>query len=104
MRERLQARLEILKNENRMGQAKLHELEQQEISLRETLLRISGAIQVLEELLAGSAGAANSEVETSPLKRKEGNDVALGPDPADAVRDCRGAETHCKNRRKSHDG
>ncbi len=52
MREQLQARLEILKNEDRIGQAKLHELEQQEISLRETLLRISGAIQVLEELLA----------------------------------------------------
>lgn len=52
MREQLQARLEILKNEDRIGQAKLHELEQQETSLRETLLRISGAIQVLEELLA----------------------------------------------------
>jgi hypothetical protein len=63
MREQLQARLEILKNEDRIGQAKLHELEQQEISLRETLLRINGAIQVLEELLAEekSAETANSE-------------------------------------------
>jgi len=63
MREQLQARLEILKNENRIGQAKLYELEQQEIDLRETLLRISGAIQVLEELLAKeeSAETANSD-------------------------------------------
>jgi hypothetical protein len=61
MRERLQARLAILKNEDCIGQAKLHQLEQQEISLRETLLRISGAIQVLEELLAASVETADSE-------------------------------------------
>jgi len=48
----LQARFEVLKNEDHIGQAKLCELEQQEIPLRETLLRISGAIQVVEKLLA----------------------------------------------------
>ncbi|HEY3910434.1 MAG TPA: hypothetical protein VGM07_11145 [Stellaceae bacterium] len=52
MQEQMQARLEVLKTEDRIGHAKLHELEQQQTSLRETLLRISGAIQVLEELLA----------------------------------------------------
>jgi hypothetical protein len=51
MREELQARLEILKREDRAGQARLREVEQQLTTLRETLLRISGAIQVLEELL-----------------------------------------------------
>jgi hypothetical protein len=51
MREQLQARLEILKREDRAGQARLSELELQLTTLRETLLRISGAIQVLEELL-----------------------------------------------------
>jgi hypothetical protein len=63
MREQLQARLEILKREDRTGQARLRELEQQEMSLRETLLRISGAIQVLEELLAqeNSPDTGNSE-------------------------------------------
>lgn len=51
MRERLQARLDVLKNEFQTGQTRLRDLEQQSTQLRETLLRISGAIQVLEELL-----------------------------------------------------
>jgi predicted nuclease with TOPRIM domain len=51
MREQLQKRLEDLQKEFEKGQAKLHEMEMQQSVLRETLLRISGAIQVLEELL-----------------------------------------------------
>jgi hypothetical protein len=65
MREQLQARLEILKNEDRAGQARLRELEQQEISLRETLLRISGAIQVLEELLAAEKSSETADPEAN---------------------------------------
>lgn len=53
MREQLQARLEELKREHEAGQTRLRDLEMQETQLRGTLLRISGAIQVLEELLAG---------------------------------------------------
>ena len=52
MLEELQSRLEVLKKEFATGQKRLQELEQQQAYLRETLLRISGAIQVLEELLA----------------------------------------------------
>jgi len=52
MREQLQARLEELKQEFEAGQARLRELEAQEARLRETMLRISGAIQVLEEELS----------------------------------------------------
>jgi predicted nuclease with TOPRIM domain len=52
MREHLQARLEELKREFETGQARLRELEAQEARLRETMLRISGAIQVLEEELS----------------------------------------------------
>jgi predicted nuclease with TOPRIM domain len=52
MREQIQARLEELKREFETGQARLHELETQEAQLRQTMLRISGAIQVLEEALA----------------------------------------------------
>lgn len=54
MREQLQARLEELKREFETGQARLRDLETQEARLRETMLRISGAIQVLEEELAGA--------------------------------------------------
>jgi len=49
MKEKLQVRLDELKNEYVTGQKKLMELESQVQSLKETLLRISGAIQVLEE-------------------------------------------------------
>lgn len=52
MREKLQARLEVLKHEFGAGQVQLQELDRQQATLRETLLRISGAIQVIEELLA----------------------------------------------------
>ncbi len=52
MREQLQARLEELQREFETGQARLRELEAQATQLRETMLRISGAIQVLEETLA----------------------------------------------------
>lgn len=53
MRERMQARLEVLKQEFEAGETELAKVEKQRAYLRETLLRIGGAIQVLEELLAG---------------------------------------------------
>ncbi len=56
MKERLRARLEELKREFETGQARLRELEAQESQLRQTMLRISGAIQVLEEALAEAQG------------------------------------------------
>ena len=60
MQEEARARLTDLKREFETGQARLRELEQQQLFLKETLLRISGAIQVLEELL--SAADATTEV------------------------------------------
>jgi predicted nuclease with TOPRIM domain len=51
MKEKLQQRLQSLKSEFEDGQKILAELEAKQVSLRETLLRISGAIQVLEEVL-----------------------------------------------------
>ncbi|HEV7860984.1 MAG TPA: hypothetical protein VGO91_20360 [Pyrinomonadaceae bacterium] len=61
MREQLQSRLDELKREFETGQARLREMETAQVNLRETLLRISGAIQVLEESLAASSGTDMSE-------------------------------------------
>jgi len=52
MRTQLEQRLQQLKSEFELGQKKLAEVEAQAANLRNTLLRISGAIQVLEEELA----------------------------------------------------
>jgi septal ring factor EnvC (AmiA/AmiB activator) len=59
MHQRLQTRLAQLKSEYQAGQQMLAELEQKQRNLRETLLRISGAIQVLEEELGQAAPAPN---------------------------------------------
>jgi uncharacterized coiled-coil protein SlyX len=50
MREQLERRMTELKAEQEKGQQMLAELEGKAAELRQTLLRISGAIQVLEEL------------------------------------------------------
>lgn len=60
MEETVQARLELLRREFETGQQRLAELETQRAQLTETLLRISGAIQVLEEL------AGERPLETAP--------------------------------------
>jgi hypothetical protein len=64
MDEQAGARLEMLRKEFELGQKQLAEVEAQRAKLTEAMLRISGAIQVLEELLgerpAGDS-AANGE-------------------------------------------
>jgi hypothetical protein len=57
MREHLQNRLEQLKHEFQVGEIRLNELEAQQRQLRETMLRIDGAMQVLLELLRNETGA-----------------------------------------------
>jgi predicted nuclease with TOPRIM domain len=56
MQEQLTNRLKELKAEFEAGQKKLAEIEGQANDLRTTMLRISGAIQVLEEELAKAGG------------------------------------------------
>ena len=51
MKEQLERRLEALKAEYEAGQKMLADLEARQATLRETLLRIAGAVQVLEEEL-----------------------------------------------------
>lgn len=62
VREQMQARLDALKKELETGQADLHKVENQRTYLLETLLRISGAIQVLEELLTEARPAGQNGV------------------------------------------
>jgi prefoldin subunit 5 len=62
MREQAKLRLEELKKEFDTGQSQLQELDRQQTRLRETLLRISGAIQILEEMLASE----NSQPQDHP--------------------------------------
>lgn len=49
MKEQLEKRLTELKSEFEAGQKMMAELENKQSNLRDTLLRISGAIQILEE-------------------------------------------------------
>jgi hypothetical protein len=51
MRERVERRLGELRAEYQAGRKMLARLEAEQADLEQTLLRISGAIQVLEELL-----------------------------------------------------
>ena len=53
MREQIRNRIESLRAEYRTGQEMLADLEGRQAGLKVTLTRISGAIQVLEELLQG---------------------------------------------------
>ena len=75
MREQIQARLEELKKELEAGQAELQKVEMQRTYLHETVLRIDGAKQVLEELLAQQPqgqqnGPDHSEAPLEPTQER----------------------------------
>jgi uncharacterized coiled-coil protein SlyX len=82
MRERLERRLKELKAEFASGQKRLEELEAQTNSVRTVMLRISGAIQVLEEELGMSGatnGAAELEQQAALAMRQEGRNHVEQP-------------------------
>ena len=68
MQERLQQRLDALKTEYETGQKMMVELEAKKANLRDTLLRISGAIQVLEEALSEANKSDLAENEAVPVE------------------------------------
>ena len=68
MREQVETRIESLRAEYRAGHEMLADLEERRAGLQVTLARISGAIQVLEELLQGSHSDAET---TKPVARAE---------------------------------
>ena len=87
----MQARLEMLRKELEKGQLELRKVENQRTYLRETMLRISGAIQVLEDLLAEGQsaeqnGAANVE-KISVLLPRQMESRSSRPTPSAALQD-----------------
>ena len=71
MREQVETRIENLRAEYRAGQKMLVDLEERRANLQVTLARISGAIQVLEELLQGSHSAAEKTSTTTSTAMSE---------------------------------
>lgn len=63
MRDVIEQRLSALKAEFEAGKQMLAELEARQTHLRETMLRISGAIQVLEEMLGPEASPNTQHVD-----------------------------------------
>ena len=61
MREQLEQRLAELKAEYERGRKLMSDLEAQQATLQNTLLRINGAMQVLEELLLNAGGRPASQ-------------------------------------------
>ncbi len=61
MKQQLADRLQELKAEFESGQKVLAEMEAKQANMRNTLLRISGAIQVLEEELAKAANSSGEK-------------------------------------------
>jgi septal ring factor EnvC (AmiA/AmiB activator) len=72
MKDQMEKRLKELKAEFESGQKMLAEMKAKQANLRNTLLRISGAIQVIEEELAKQ-------------KLHPGNGEGHGVDPEDAI-------------------
>jgi predicted nuclease with TOPRIM domain len=76
----IEHRLEALKTEFEAGQQLLAELEAKQANVRETLLRISGAIQVLEELLTeDESGLEHSNGAMSDLQPVASDPDGRGP-------------------------
>jgi chromosome segregation ATPase len=79
MREQLEQRLKILRSEFESGQKMMSELESKQANLRDTLLRISGAIQVLEELIRSESSAEEMpEQSVQNLEKPESQKIEMG--------------------------
>jgi hypothetical protein len=74
MKKQLEQRLQQLKVEFESGQKVLADLDTKQANIRETLLRIQGAIQVLEEELTKN-NDASAEMDTMELREKEPQEI-----------------------------
>lgn len=70
MQSEIKIRLEELKEEYKKGQERLNALEQETANLSNTMLRISGAIQVLEELIANVTSENSNGINAETQKTK----------------------------------
>ncbi len=66
MKSQIEARLQELRTEYDAGVGVMNDLQKKQDELRATLMRISGAIQVLDELLAADAATAASDAAAGP--------------------------------------
>jgi hypothetical protein len=69
LRQRLADRLAVLEREAAIGEERLHALEEKATALRHTLLRITGATQVLREVLDDSANPDGADGAATPAVR-----------------------------------
>jgi len=67
MKEKITRRLEELRAEFEVGQTMLAELDARQENLKNSLLRIGGAIQVLDELVNGQETVADEEPAVVPI-------------------------------------
>ena len=66
MKSQIEARLQELRTEYDAGVGVMNDLQKKQDELRATLMRISGAIQVLDELLAADAAVAAPDTTAGP--------------------------------------
>ncbi len=76
MREQLEARLLELEQEFEIGEQRLRDVDLEQARLRETLLRMSGAIQVLRELLEPPGTSNGSESQRTGIPHNEREHLA----------------------------
>ncbi len=70
MQQKIQTRIAELRKEYKKGDERVSTLEQELLSIQQSMLRINGAIQVLEELLAlanESSTTQQHEASTDPV-------------------------------------
>ncbi len=72
MREQIEARLTELRGEYEEGQRMLADLQARQNSLHETLLRIAGAIMVMEEMIQQAGPLAGSGEEAAGDEAPQG--------------------------------
>lgn len=71
MKEQLRQRLQELKSEYESGQKVLADLEAKQANVRDTLLRIAGAIQVLEEELAKAESIVSNDISLNRIENTQ---------------------------------